>query len=70
MIRDSIGKCGIIPVIALEDAADAVPLCKALEAGGLNVAEVTFRTKAARDPWFLWLVLLQALNRHARAEVN
>jgi 2-dehydro-3-deoxyphosphogluconate aldolase/(4S)-4-hydroxy-2-oxoglutarate aldolase len=37
----------IVPVIALEDAAGAVPLARALMAGGLPVAEVTFRTAAA-----------------------
>lgn len=37
----------IIPVIALEDAAGAQPLAEALIAGGLPVAEVTFRTAAA-----------------------
>ena len=40
---------GIIPVIAIEDAAQAVPLAKALVAGGLPAAEVTFRTAAAED---------------------
>ncbi len=49
MIEKRIEKSGVIPVIAMEDAADAVPLCKALQAGGLTVAEVTFRTKAARE---------------------
>lgn len=39
----------IIPVIALEDAADAPDLCSALRAGGLTVAEITFRTAAAPD---------------------
>lgn len=47
MIEQRIEQDRIIPVIALEDAADAVPLCKALKAGGLAVAEITFRTKAA-----------------------
>ena len=49
MIEQRIEQDRIIPVIALEDAADAVPLCKALKAGGLAVAEITFRTKAARE---------------------
>jgi 2-dehydro-3-deoxyphosphogluconate aldolase/(4S)-4-hydroxy-2-oxoglutarate aldolase len=49
MIEERIERGGVIPVIALEDAADAVPLCKALKAGGLEVAEVTFRTKAAPE---------------------
>ena len=39
----------IIPVIAIDDAAKAVPLAKALVAGGLPAAEVTFRTAAAED---------------------
>jgi 2-dehydro-3-deoxyphosphogluconate aldolase / (4S)-4-hydroxy-2-oxoglutarate aldolase len=37
----------IVPVVVLEDAADAEPLAEALVAGGLPVAEVTFRTAAA-----------------------
>ena len=40
---------GIIPVIAIEDAGQAVPLAKALAAGGLPAAEVTFRTAAAEE---------------------
>jgi 2-dehydro-3-deoxyphosphogluconate aldolase/(4S)-4-hydroxy-2-oxoglutarate aldolase len=38
---------GVIPVIALEDEAHALPLADALTAGGLPVAEITFRTAAA-----------------------
>lgn len=40
---------GVVPVIALDDAADALPLADALIAGGLPVAEITFRTAAARE---------------------
>jgi 2-dehydro-3-deoxyphosphogluconate aldolase/(4S)-4-hydroxy-2-oxoglutarate aldolase len=36
----------VIPVIVLHDAADAVPLARALVAGGLPVLEVTLRTPA------------------------
>lgn len=36
----------LIPVITLEDAADAVPLAQALAAGGLSVLEFTLRTSA------------------------
>jgi len=39
----------IIPVVVLEDAEQAVPLARALVAGGITVAEVTFRTAAAAD---------------------
>ncbi|MFL4982053.1 MAG: keto-hydroxyglutarate-aldolase/keto-deoxy-phosphogluconate aldolase, partial [Xanthobacteraceae bacterium] len=37
----------VIPVLTIERAADAVPLARALVAGGLPVIEVTLRTKAA-----------------------
>ncbi len=37
----------LIPVIALDREEDALPLARALEAGGLPCAEVTFRTPAA-----------------------
>ena len=40
---------GIIPVIKVNDAEDAVPLCKALSDGGLPVAEITFRSAAAEE---------------------
>lgn len=44
-----IASLGIIPVIKLNDAANAVPLCRALAKGGLPVAEITFRTAAAEE---------------------
>ena len=40
---------GIIPVIAFNSVEEAVPLCKALVAGGLPAAEVTFRTACAEE---------------------
>ena len=40
---------GIVPVIAINDAADAVPLAQARCEGGLPCAEVTFRTAAAEE---------------------
>lgn len=40
-------EAGIVPVIAIDDAEKAVPLAQALLRGGLNVAEITFRTDAA-----------------------
>lgn len=39
----------VIPVLTIERAEDAVPLARALVAGGLPVIEVTLRTKAALD---------------------
>lgn len=44
-----IENCGIIPVVVLDDAANAVPLAKALLAGGINICEITFRTAAAEE---------------------
>lgn len=44
-----IEKMGIVPVVVIEDAKQALPLAEALCAGGLPCAEVTFRTAAARD---------------------
>ena len=46
-IVETLGKAGIVPVIVIEKAEQAVPLAKALVNGGLPVLEVTFRTKAA-----------------------
>lgn len=40
---------GVVPVIAIDNPADAVGLADALTAGGLSVAEITFRTKAAAE---------------------
>src|SRR5436305_14869230 len=42
-----IGQVRIVPVLAVDDVADAAPLGEALAAGGLPIAEVTFRTAAA-----------------------
>lgn len=39
----------VIPVIVIDDVADAVPLAEGLVAGGLPVLEVTMRTPAALD---------------------
>ena len=46
-IFDTLSSFGVVPVIALDDAAAALPLADALIAGGLPVAEITFRTEAA-----------------------
>ena len=39
----------VIPVLVVDDAAHAVPLARALVAGGLPILEVTLRTAAALD---------------------
>ncbi len=48
-VLSKIQKMGIVPVIKLDDAKDAVPLAKALCDGGLPCAEITFRTAAAEE---------------------
>lgn len=42
-------KAPVIPVLVIEDAAHAVPLARALIAGGLPVLEVTLRTPVALE---------------------
>ncbi|MER7110582.1 bifunctional 4-hydroxy-2-oxoglutarate aldolase/2-dehydro-3-deoxy-phosphogluconate aldolase [Streptomyces sp. NPDC000229] len=44
-----LGHAPVLPVVVVEDAADAVPLARALVAGGLPAIEVTLRTPAALD---------------------
>lgn len=46
-ILTQLGHIGIIPVVAVDEAEQAVPLAQALLAGGLPCAEFTFRTAAA-----------------------
>ena len=48
-VLKKLSEIGIVPVIAIENAELAVPLAKALSAGGLPAAEITFRTVAAED---------------------
>ena len=46
---DRMRRTGIVPVVVLDDAKDAVPTANALLAGGVSVMEITFRTAAAAD---------------------
>ncbi|MDJ1006262.1 MAG: bifunctional 4-hydroxy-2-oxoglutarate aldolase/2-dehydro-3-deoxy-phosphogluconate aldolase [Paracoccaceae bacterium] len=48
-IFDTLSHHAVVPVIALDDPTAALPLADALAEGGLPVAEITFRTEAARD---------------------
>ena len=48
-IIKQISNIGVVPVIAIDDADKAVDLAKALKAGGLPVAEVTFRTASGQQ---------------------
>lgn len=46
---ERIAACGVVPVVTLPSVQTAVPLAKALLAGGLDVMEVTLRSECALD---------------------
>ncbi len=46
-IKEELRKIRIVPVVVIDDEAQAEPLAEALIKGGLPCAEVTFRTEAA-----------------------
>ncbi|MDA5192689.1 bifunctional 4-hydroxy-2-oxoglutarate aldolase/2-dehydro-3-deoxy-phosphogluconate aldolase [Govanella unica] len=46
-LEATLGSYGILPVVAISDDSQAVPLGEAVQAGGLPLLEVTFRTAAA-----------------------
>ena len=48
-VRDSLTLSPVVPVLTIPDAEAAVPLARALVAGGLRVLEVTLRTPAALE---------------------
>lgn len=48
-IFEALCQIGVVPVIAIDRAEDAVPLARALLAGGIGCAEITFRTAAAAE---------------------
>lgn len=48
-IMERLYHTGVIPVVVLENAEDAVPTAEALLAGGVDVMEITFRTAAAAE---------------------
>ncbi|HMP63283.1 MAG TPA: bifunctional 4-hydroxy-2-oxoglutarate aldolase/2-dehydro-3-deoxy-phosphogluconate aldolase, partial [Phenylobacterium sp.] len=48
-LEEILGLAPVVPVLIIEDAQDAVPLARALVAGGLRALEVTLRTPAAHE---------------------
>ena len=48
-VLETVRRIRVLPVIVLDDVAHALPLADALAAGGMPVAEVTFRTAAAAE---------------------
>lgn len=48
-VLERMKNAGVVPVVVIDNAKDAVPCAKALLAGGIDVMEITFRTAAAPD---------------------
>lgn len=48
-VFQTIARCGIVPVIAIDSVEAAIPLADALLEGGLPLVEITFRTSAAAE---------------------
>src|SRR3972149_8058427 len=48
-ILETLGDLGLVPVVKIDRAENAVPLAQALIDGGLPCAEITFRTAAAEE---------------------
>ncbi len=48
-IVQNMEKAGVVAVLTVDDAQDAVPVARALHAGGVSVIELTFRTAAAQE---------------------
>ena len=49
MIFEQFAKCGVIPIVFLDDAKDAAPLAKVLCENNLPCAEIAFNTEAAEE---------------------
>lgn len=48
-VTERLAACGVVPVVVIENAENAVPTAKAMLDGGIDVMEITFRTAAAAD---------------------
>ena len=48
-VLSRLAAAGVVPVVVLDNAADAVPTAKAMVEGGIDVMGITFRTAAAAD---------------------
>ena len=46
---DLIRRIKVVPLVTLHSVEEAVPLAKALAAGGVPIAEITFRSPAALE---------------------
>ena len=48
-VLSRLSRAGVVPVVVIDDAKDAVPTANAMVAGGVDVMEITFRTAAAPE---------------------
>ena len=48
-VMQRLANAGVVPVVVIDDAANAIPTAQAMLAGGIDVMEITFRTAAAPD---------------------
>ena len=48
-VLSRLSTAGVVPVVVIENAKDAVPAAEAMLRGGIDVMEITFRTAAAPD---------------------
>ena len=48
-VLERLARAGVVPVVVLDDAKDAVATANAMLAGGVDVMEITFRTAAAPE---------------------
>lgn len=60
----------IIPVVVIKDVKDTIPTLKALKDGGINCAEITFRTACAAEAIALGVKTFPDMNIGAGTVIN
>lgn len=60
----------VIPVVVIKNVEDTEPTLKALSDGGINTAEITFRTACAREAIALGVKLFPDMNIGAGTVIN
>lgn len=60
----------VIPVVVIKNLQDTEPTLRALRDGGINTAEITFRTACARDAIALGVKLFPDMNIGAGTVIN
>lgn len=60
----------VIPVVVIKDVNDTIPTLKALKEGGINCAEITFRTACAADAIALGVKEFPDMNIGAGTVIN